>query len=87
MNIHLLLMLCFFAAAAVVAIFTVMIKCGFFKSLVFSLFSGVGTLLVLHFTSLMTGIAVPVNAVSLAVTALGGFPGAAALALVQFFIH
>lgn len=85
MSIHLILMVVFFTVVGVAAIGFTMVRCGFFKSLFFSVLSGVGTLLALHFTSLMTGLQVPVNWFSLGICAGGGVPGVAALVLMHLF--
>jgi|GEM_PF-6723507 len=80
-----LLMIGFFVLCGVVCIFAVCAKCGFLKCLLFSAVSGIGLLLGIHFTSLMTAVSVPVNAVSLASSALGGIPAVAAMIVMKFF--
>ena len=84
MNIHLILLLGFFALAGIVAILVGMFKFGFLKCLSFSLISGVGALLLLHFTSLMSGISLVVNWYSLAVSALGGLPAVVGMVVLSF---
>ncbi|MBE6818942.1 MAG: hypothetical protein E7517_07300 [Ruminococcaceae bacterium] len=85
MNMRFLLMIGFFVLCGVVCIFAVCAKCGFLKCLLFSAVSGIGLLLGIHFTSLMTAVSVPVNAVSLASSALGGIPAVAAMIVMKFF--
>ena len=85
MNIPFLLMIVFFVLASVVAVLVVMVKCGFFKSFLFCVISGVGTLLAVHFTSLTTGIGIPVNICSMCTSVFGGIPAVAAMAIMNIF--
>lgn len=85
MNIRFILMIGFFALAGAACILAVMVKSGFVKSLLFSAVSGIGLLLGIHFTSLMSSLSVPVNAVSLVSSALGGIPAVAAMVVMRFF--
>ena len=84
MTIHLILLLAFFALVGVLAILVAMFKNGFFKCLAFSVFSGVGALLLLHFTSLMSGISLVINWYSLSVSAIGGIPAVIGMAVLSF---
>ena len=83
MSIHLILLLAFFAVGGVVAILIAMGKCGFFRCLLFSVLSGVGALFALHFTSLLTGLAVPVTWYSIGVSAFGGIPSVLAMLVIK----
>ena len=56
----------------------------FIKSFIFSAVTGVGALLAVHFTSLMTGFSLPVNIVSLLVSGFGGMPGVIGMAVIKF---
>ena len=85
MNYSFLIMIGFFVLAGIAAIITVMVKCSFWKSLVYSAVSGAGLLFVIHFTSLITGLALPVNPVSIVTSVLGGAPAVAAMIVMKFF--
>lgn len=85
MSVRLILFILFILAFSAVAIFIAFIKCGhFFKALFFSVFTGTGALLAVHFTSLMTSLSLPVNPVSLGICALGGIPSVIAMLLIKF---
>ncbi len=56
----------------------------FIKCFLFSVATGTGTLLIIHFTSLMTHFELPVNWVSLSVSAIGGLPSVLAMAVIKF---
>lgn len=79
-------MLGFFVLLAVIAVIVVMAKCGFFRSLFFSVISGTGLLLAIHFTSLISGLALPVNPVSIITAALGGAPAVGAMLVMRFLL-
>lgn len=86
MSNALIVLIIFVFAAGVLAILAVMIKSGhFLKSLFFSVCSGTGALLLIHFTSLITGFSLPVSVVSLALSAVGGAPSVLAAALFKLF--
>ena len=78
-------MIGFFALAAIVAVVVAMVKCGFFKSLLFCVLSGAGALLAVHFTSLTTGVGIPVNVCSICTSLFGGIPAVAAMAVMNIF--
>ncbi len=84
-NIHFIIMIGFLAASAVVCIAVMMVKCGFFKTFLCSALSGVGLLLAIHFTSLITAISIPMNAVSIMTGVIGGIPSVAAMLVMKFF--
>ncbi len=56
----------------------------FIKSFLFSVITGTGTLLIVHFTSLMTYFDLPINWLSLSVSAIGGLPSVLAMAVINF---
>ncbi len=85
MSVRLIIFLIFILAVAVAAIIIAYIKCGhFFKALFFSVFTGTGALLAVHFTSLMTSLSLPVNPVSIGISAFGGIPSVVAMILMRF---
>ena len=85
MNIHFIIMLGFFATVGVAVIAVVMVKCSFLKSFFFSVVSGIGALLIIHFTSLMSGISLPIHLYSLLTAALGGLPAVAGMLVMRLF--
>ena len=83
MNIHFILLAIFVLVVAVAAILVAMVKNGFWKCLLFSVAGGVGSLFLLHFTSLITGIAVSVNWYSIALSCLGGIPSVVGMVVLK----
>lgn len=85
MNTSLIILVSFFLIVGGGAIFISFVKSHHFvKVSVFSIFTGVGSLMLVHFTSLMTGFSLPVNIVSLLVSAVGGVPGVLAMSVIKF---